>query len=180
MEDLIMHLYVNEKCGHNCKLCCNKFYNIEEIPIPSIEELKKASTICLTGGDPFASPHISDFVKLIRKQYKGKKIYAYTSGIFLKLGLDIDFPMIDGITISPKTEEEFKKVIDDIWAYGEKYFRTGCVSNRFIVFKGFMKLLGDDETKILQDNNFEILGRTWDSTFKTPENEIFRRLPILI
>lgn len=36
----IYHLYITHKCGHNCPLCCNRLYDIDKLPVITVEDLK--------------------------------------------------------------------------------------------------------------------------------------------
>lgn len=47
----IMHLMVLSRCNYNCELCCNKLYDIDKIPVATVEELKTIHTLCITGGE---------------------------------------------------------------------------------------------------------------------------------
>ena len=51
---MTIHLVVTPFCNRNCKYCCNKKYDIQNLPIVTDEELKNADMLCLTGGEPFA------------------------------------------------------------------------------------------------------------------------------
>ena len=69
----VLHLMVNNICNNNCPLCCNKQYNVDEIQIVTIEELKQTETICITGGEPFLSPNLTNFIFNLIIQYTNIK-----------------------------------------------------------------------------------------------------------
>ena len=74
----IIHLYLLNKCTHHCKLCCNKQYEVDKIPVVTVEELQYADTICLTGGEPFLLDGICDFAEKLKTQYPNiQYIYVY-------------------------------------------------------------------------------------------------------
>lgn len=50
-----IHLMINRWCGNSCPLCCNKQYDLDTVPVVTVEELKAAHTVMLTGGEPFYS-----------------------------------------------------------------------------------------------------------------------------
>ena len=80
-EPPVLHLMVNNVCNNNCPLCCNKQYNVDEIQIVTVEELKQTETICITGGEPFLSPNLTNFIFNLIIQYTNiKNLYIYTSG----------------------------------------------------------------------------------------------------
>lgn len=49
-----VHIMITNRCYRNCPFCCNKQYDVNEIPIVTNEELEEAENIFLTGGEPFA------------------------------------------------------------------------------------------------------------------------------
>ena len=53
-------------------------------------------------------------------------------------------------------------------------------SNRLYVFKEQVPFFDERFKPIAKKLNLNVLYRTWDKEFKTPDNEIFRRLPILL
>ena len=62
MKPKVAHIIVTDKCGHNCPMCCNRNYDIHEIPNITKKELEDVETICLTGGEPFMSKDIDMFI----------------------------------------------------------------------------------------------------------------------
>ena len=49
----VIHLLVTSLCNRDCKYCCNKQYDLAQIPYVTEEELNDCKTLCLTGGEPF-------------------------------------------------------------------------------------------------------------------------------
>lgn len=47
-------------------------------------------------------------------------------------------------------------------------------------FKEHVDLFENNYKYIAKKLNLNVLYRTWDKEFKTPDNEIFRRLPIFL
>lgn len=182
MEE-ILHLFITNICNHDCRLCCNKFYNIEEIPVVTVERLKTVDTVCLTGGDPlYINPIVLRyFIANLRLQYDNiKQLYIYTSGLYLMRSMEAllwgtKVDIINGISIAPKDVNEwlafrsFYKLAPDVFNKG---------SNRLYVFKEqektFNRICGD-----LTFVNIDVISRIWDRVFNTPDNEHFERLPIL-
>ena len=183
-----VHLLINRVCGHNCSLCCNKHYNIKKIPCITNEILSQVHTLCLTGGDPFFINFLLDeLVMQIRKEFPNiKDIYAYTSGFYLRCYLSYtqkaasrDNLLINGITISPKNATDWEAVQDMFIHY--PLFFSSLPSNRLLVYKEQLDLYHSYiDDRILPSLNMKVLGRTWDKEFKTPDNEGFFRLPILL
>lgn len=191
----ILHLFITNNCRHNCELCCNKFYNIQEIPIASVELLKSVSTVCLTGGEPFwIKPEIlAYFIIKLRTQYQNiENLYIYTSGKELgeNLGkvmnivLNAESPwitksfQIDGITVGPKDFEDWNGLIKAMKEV--QYFFSSARSNRLYVFKEHREIYEIAKRSFPKDCEINVMSRTWDPVFNVPENEYFARLPILL
>ena len=86
----VLHLFITNKCRHNCPLCCNRLYMIHKIPVVTVELLRSVKTICLTGGEPFSiKPYLlTAFIRNIRYQYPNiKNLYIYTSGSEFSKGI---------------------------------------------------------------------------------------------
>lgn len=178
----IMHLFVTDKCNHACKLCCNKLYNIEEIPVPTVEELKTVHTVCITGGEPFlAGTYLRFFIRHLRAQYPNiKNLYIYTScdGLQEYLGM-FTLDDIDGISFSPKNVKDWRNLVHIVINFNEEL--NQLPSNRLYVFKeqqgNFHKV---SYHWLISKLKAAVIGRKWDKEFRTPDNEIFRRLPVLL
>ena len=186
----IAHLYILNTCGHNCPLCCNRLYNIDKIPCITNEILLQVHTVCLTGGDPFylGDLPLGNLVTNMRKQFPNiKNVYIYTSGTYLryfladifKSGICKVYLPIEGVTISPKNEEDWKNLQYMLSNYYS--FFDSLVSNRLLVFQDQVELYHRYiDLSILTPLNIQVIGRNWQKEFNTPDNERFYRLPMLL
>lgn len=182
--ETILHLFITNECRHDCPLCCNKLYVIDEIPTVTVELLKKADTVCLTGGEPFALDPIDvfNFCTELRSQYLNiKRLYVYTSGAELLNQWDVlkgltAFKTINGINVAPKDMKDWNGLIRTYRTFPEVW--NNIDSNRIYVFDNQRKNY-EDVKPLLEGINAEVLGRKWQQVFNTPENEHFVRLPIL-
>lgn len=178
----IVHLYIINECGKKCPMCCNKFYDMDKVPTVTADELKSADTVCLTGGDPFLYSNLQTFIDRLRKQYPNiKNLYAYTSGGALYHYLNLNwayFSKLDGVSIAPKDVDDWMALKNILQNYRYNICISAMKSNRLMVFDNqrtnFEKFRKDIELSM-----FTILGRKWDEKFNVPENEIFRKLPVL-
>ena len=184
VEPEIMHLMILSKCNYKCELCCNKLYDIEKIPVATVKELKTIHTLCITGGEPFlASIDLDDFASSVKDDFPNiKNIFVYTSGLILMYRLPHFFSYIDGLSISPKSMKDWlalEKIVNNTSC---NYLNniSGLHSNRLYVFKEQVLIFEKRFKYIAEKLNLNVLYRTWDKEFKTPDNEIFRRLPILL
>lgn len=183
---MTLHLYIINRCTHNCPLCCNKQYSIDEIPVVTVEDLRSVDTICLTGGEPLLYGGIIDFAKKIKNQYRNVKyIYVYTSGDTLLRFFNRRPPYfgllryLDGVSIAPKTKNDIQ-CIDTVFGLPPYWNVVSALSsNRIYVFpeqeKEMRKIL--DGVKDLE--NFHVIKREWKKDFNPADDSIFRRLPIL-
>lgn len=193
----ILHLFITDECRHNCNLCCNKFYKIPKIPVVSVELLKSVNTVCLTGGEPFSikPDTLANFIIQLRTQYQNiDNLYIYTSGKECALNFNAVFSLvinakspwltkaiqINGINITPKDIDDWYGLIRLI--KNHTYFFTNTRSNRLYVFEEQQPIYEIAKRSFPKDEDFviNVIGRKWDSVFKTQANEHFARLPILM
>lgn len=74
----IMHLMILDNCDHKCNLCCNKMYDIDKIPVATVEEMKTVHTVCITGGEPFMSNiNIDRFAFNLKNNFQMSKMYTF-------------------------------------------------------------------------------------------------------
>ena len=179
----ILHLFITNKCRHDCEFCCNKLYDIEKIPVVTVELLKSVQTVCLTGGEPFGinTDELCAFILRLRKQYPNiDNLYIYTSGCEASFRIKhiyymVERKAINGINIAPKDHRDwagFARIID----YTPSVFVENS-SNRLYVFKEQQEYFNSNYN--LSNINIDVIYRQWDKTFNTPSNEHFARLPIL-
>lgn len=181
MENKIkeIHLFLLEKCDHTCKLCCNKQYDIDKIPVITVDELKQAETILFTGGEPFLiGNELSSLASGIKTQYPNiKNIYVYTSGASL-LGYLEDYNTLyhfDGVSIAPKNKNDMECLETLFLEYDRGL--NNLRSNRIHMFPEFKNKI-ESLYNSSDIHHTELIDREWQETFE-PGPGVFRRLPIL-
>ncbi len=192
----IIHLMVNRFCGNSCPLCCNKQYDLDTVPVATVEELKAAHTVLLTGGDPFAVQNITDFCSHLRHEYSNiKHVYIYTSGWCMFFNKEFRrypeqfFGNVDGINFSPKTKADYEAIktmlTDGDFAID---FFAHVRSNRIILMPNDFMTREDQEEYIeslplkglaFYGAKFEVEYREWQEDFK-PNGGIWRRLSVFL
>lgn len=187
----VLHLYITTPCGHKCPLCCNRLYDIEKIPVVTVELLNSVQTICLTGGDPMMI-HPKLLAKLIiqieSQAASLENLYIYTSGKYLRSlttltdeirGIEVGgrWVHIDGINVAPKNWEDWEGFIKTV-DLETVFFRNHTTSNRLYLFKEQRPIF--EALNIELPKTFQVIDRQWTQTFNTPDNEHFCRLPILM
>ena len=162
----IIHLMVTSLCLRNCPHCCNKQYDLNEIPYVTDEELKECEILCLTGGEPFEFTNPEKIARYYKNKYPNiKKIYAYTNAFELyryTRNNIVWYGAIDGYSVSIKTKKDLE-AFETICSY------SGFVgkSNRLYVFDNLMpKYTG----------NFQIFKREWQEDFTPSDDSIFRKV----
>lgn len=179
----VLHLFIINTCRHNCPLCCNKLYDIEKIPVVTVERLKSVDTVCLTGGEPLLlrDNTLYDFVVGLREQYPNiKNLYVYTSGKELSAKRDtvevlVKHSLINGVNVSPKDSIDWMGLATTIRETPD-IFKSG--SNRLYVFEEQQSEFAKWKWQF-SGKSIDIIGRKWDRVFNTQGNEHFERLPIL-
>ncbi len=168
VTEKIIHLMVTSLCNRNCKLCCNKQYNLNLIEQVTEDELKKAEILCLTGGEPFLFTEPNIIARFYKNKYPNiKNIYVYTNAVefaqYLEQHKDNALEFIDGVNVSIKNETD-KKVFSQI-AHDTRVCMTN--GNRLYVFEHLVPdFLG----------NFKHIDRIWQKDFIPAKDSIFRRV----
>ena len=65
------------------------------------------------------------------------------------------------------------------YRYWAEYMSDPKLSNRLYVFDDQWQEWEKISGEVRLSENWHVIGRKWDTEFKTPENEHFVRLPIL-
>lgn len=163
----IIHLMVTSLCLRNCPHCCNKQYDLNDIPHVTDEELKQCEVLCLTGGEPFEFTSPERIAYYYKKKYPNiKKVYVYTNALELYNYCRRNYltfnDVIDGYNISIKTKvdvEAFNKM--------KNYPRFEFRENRLYVFDNLMPK---------DIKGFEVFKREWQEDFKPANDSIFRKV----
>ena len=186
-----IHLMITRWCGNSCPLCCNKQYDLDTVPVVTVEELKAAHTVMLTGGDPFAVYDIGSFCSRLRRDYSNiKRLYIYTSGSQMIFNEDVHrYLNVDGINFSPKSKydyEAIKKMLTNSDFAVDVFFHIR--NNRIILMPNDFMTREQQEEDIkslpleglaFYGAKFEVEYREWQEEFK-PNGGVWRRLPVFL
>lgn len=171
VTEKVIHIMITNKCNRNCPFCCNSQYNVSDIPCIEEEELQRAETIFLTGGEPFAYADPCMTAATLKGMYPNiKKVGVYTNAYELYEYLFLREKQlwgIDTLTISIKDnrdKEVFNKYLAD--------FRPIVLrkSHRVYTFVG--------KEDVEQRSWFDIYERTWQKDFVAAPDSIFRRAKV--
>ena len=167
----IIHLFVTPLCNRNCPFCCNKQYNMEDVPFVTDAELEEAHTLLITGGEPFKYAQPCEIAGYYKERYPNiKNIYVYSNAKELSeyIENENDIYNIDGLSISIKNQED-KKAFEQLLMYFEfNSDKLHLSSNRLYVFQDCLipEHLG----------NFQLIKREWQKEFEPASDSIFRRI----
>lgn len=191
-----IHLMITRWCGYCCPLCCNKQYDLDTVPVATVEELKAAHTVMLTGGEPFFLLDITGFCARLRLDYPNvKQLYIYTSGSDMFLKKDILrnpillYRNVNGINFSPKSKNDYE-AIKNMLTNGDfaiEFFGRAR-SNRIILMPNDFMTREQQEEYIkslplkglaFYGAKFDVEYRDWQEEFK-PNGGVWRRLPVFL
>lgn len=188
---------VTDKCGNNCRWCCNKQYDIENIPVVSFEELKEVTEICITGGQPFRyAEALAVFLSSLKKSCpKLKRLYIYLNGAELDSPYNSMLNPIRaigevlghggyesvGLTISPRNKKDWEtvgKYADDIRDF-PIYNPNGNILPSNVLYN-FSRKDARKALEIFSPSDILFMDRKWQENFVPAPNTYFRRLTIFI
>jgi pyruvate formate-lyase activating enzyme-like uncharacterized protein len=162
-----LRLLVTEKCNRSCKGCCNKDWNLKELPV--CESFEGYDEVILTGGEPMLDwiETLSIAFK-IRDQNSTCKIYMYTAMTTKPSELAIILDHIDGLCITLHEQDDFMNWLmfaNDIKLVEDKSLRLN-------VFKGI-----DIRDNLSLAKKWEIRENIrWKKDCPLPKDEVFMRL----
>lgn len=178
MAGLTTHLVITLLCDRKCPLCCNRQWDMINLPYITDEELKQTEMLCITGGEPVAYADPVSVAYYYRMKYPNIKyctIYTNAWELFFDFDEKIDSwvyeTVIDGLNISIKEP-------NDVEALGWLLDRypVKLPMNRLYIFPN----VWDKTMEVLdkypeEKEKFEIIRREWQENFVPAPNCIFRR-----
>ena len=133
-----LRLLFTPNCDRSCKGCCNKDWNLDELPVFWSSNISEFIEVLITGGEPLLYPdELFRLCKLLKLLNPNVKLFIYTAYTKMwdasRLRL---FDVVDGFTITihnQKSANEFVKT--------EKILNLNCSdytmkSLRLNIFKG--------------------------------------------
>lgn len=162
----VIHLMVTSLCNRNCRYCCNKQYDLTQIPYVTEEELNDCKTLCITGGEPFLYTDPCEIAYHYKQRFNNiENIYAYTNAWELSKYLDHhNLDCLTGLSVSIKTKQ-------DLWAF-EKHI----VWNKQVALLNSNLLYVFDDLVPKKLGNFKLIHRVWQTEFEPADDSIFRRV----
>lgn len=185
----ILRLLVTQDCNRSCEGCCNKQWDLHQLPI--CKSYKGYNMIILTGGEPGLKPQLlKKVINQINLRVPEIPIYLYTAYPKILLNRTI-IDRLDGITLTLHTKHDA-----DIFEMLELTAKS-CSVNKFNTFTNYHmnkdgKVIGirmHDMPKSLRLNIFKGVRTPtlyhnwkvkksieWIKDCPLPKNEVFMRL----
>ncbi len=161
-----LRLLVTKKCDKGCEGCCNKDWNLDNLPTPTHYEYDQ---ILITGGEPLGGDlrveetiTIINGIKLLHP-YPDRKIFVYTSVSNQPRILNY----CDGITLSIHTQKDLVSFL----CWKEELEKHKNKSMRLNIFKGVVLPNDIDLSCWVVKYNIE-----WVINCPLPQNEVFMKL----
>ena len=196
VDKRVINLIINKFRGSIFPFCCKNQYDLDTVSVATVEELKAAHTVMLTGGEPFVVPGIIDFCSHLRFDYPNiKQLYVCTSGYVMSCLDELAFNPyhfsrnVNGIYFSPKIEIDYKAIKKMLTkkSFALEFFHL-VNSNRIILTPNDFMTREQQEKYIeglplkalaVYGAKFEVEYREWHEEFK-PNGGVLRRLPVFL
>lgn len=167
-----LHLVVTTLCKRDCEFCCNKNYDIKNLPYVTDEELKSVDMLCLTGGEPFIFANPCELGRYYHGLYSNiKAVIAYTNAKELLHYYDrtgCQIYGIDGLSISVKDDSDLR-ALEELENEHKLSYYNFCRFNRIYDFTNKL------DNNYWKSIGYTIIHRKWQKDFKPADNCIFRR-----
>jgi len=166
-----LRLLVTDECPRSCEGCCNKDYDLPNLPITKRFDYKE---IIITGGEPLKFPgKLFELIKGLRL-VTDAKIYVYTANMSSFTNVAHLISITDGITVTlhDKNDSELFTRFNEFARKVKFLSNMPDKSLRLNVFKGISYKNTDSLWKV--KDNIE-----WIENCPLPDNEEFKRLHIL-
>lgn len=167
----IIHLLVTSLCDRDCKYCCNKQYNLKDIPYVTEDELKNCHTIYVTGGEPFLFSQPNNIALHLRKKYPNIRnvgVYGNANALreYLLSGGDLNFTT--HLSISVKNIQDYNS-LPDIIANPKVRIKSKQDNRLYLMYK--LQELPKRTSEV-----FTIIDREWQEKFIPATDSIFRKV----
>ena len=167
-----LRLLITTACPRNCKLCCNKSWNFDKLPVVETFDYKE---IMITGGEPGLIPgSVSNLARSIKTTAKATgaevpKVYVYTA-ISNKKTIFTILPCVDGIVLTIHDKAD----IPDFIALNDHLLKNvdifSCYSLRLNIFNRKMLPAGIDLSM------WKVKEIHWIKDCPVPADEDFKRI----
>jgi len=165
----ILRLLVTKDCPRSCDGCCNKDWDLENLPVVKCFDDFDCDEILITGGEPLTDENVDKTIAIIEGinvlfPKKGRKVYVYTANP----GWPKILHYCDGITLTLHNQRDVPSFIR--WKHTlETYYEK---SLRLNIFKGVT--LPKDIILVKWEVKRDV---EWIKDCPLPEDEVFMKMP---
>lgn len=164
-----LRLLLWKDCNRCCSGCCNKDWDLDNLPRLDMKELGKYKEVLLTGGEPMLRPEV---VKLMVKTLrnfpgKNKRIYVYTAKTDDREALLSVLKVCDGVTITLHDQSDVENL---------KNFLEILPQNLRISKSVRLNVFENIDISSLDLNNLKVKENVvWIKNCPLPKDEVFKR-----
>ena len=167
-----LRLLLWDECNRACEGCCNKDWDLEELPkLEAFHTLSLYDEIILTGGEPMLYPQrVVATIMSMRAVGIKTPIYMYTANVEAIASIQYVLGHLDGLTLTLHEQRDvqfFNQLNTLMRHYPHVYYNH---SLRLNVFKG-VDVRGHDRGLWTVKDDIE-----WLKDCPLPEDEVFMRL----
>lgn len=169
-----LRLLITEKCNRDCKMCCNKDWDLKNLPV--CLSYKNYDEIIITGGEPTLFPsELIHLLSTIKKENKQANIILYTANVTNVNYMLFILQRLHGITVTLHEQQDYRKFKDFIHYYGD-VIRTSYIFPRVNIFSNVKvnKWDGCFLGWTVKDN------LKWVKNCPLPKDEVFMRIKNLL
>lgn len=157
-----LRLILFEDCNRNCDGCCNKDWDIKNLPL--CNDFRGYDLIMLTGGEPMLRPETIIYaIGQISLQTKAP-IILYTALLEDKEMLRNILHLVDGITVTLHEPEDIRPFLE----FDQYYTGNDHLSYRLNIFEGVRQVDYSPRWQVKKDI-------TWIKDCPLPEGEVLMR-----
>ena len=176
-----LRILLLEECNRSCDGCCNKDFDLNNLPVVDMDDLERYYEIILTGGEPMLRPELVLETALELKTKSDANIYMYTADVSNIPAMFGIMNTIDGITVTIHNSEQMEIDVENFMKFDQslcnlsEYGRWPTIAQhcslRLNVFKDVP--INTKWTKCLWavKNNIN-----WIKNCPLPDGEVFMRL----
>ena len=169
-----LRLLVTTSCPHNCPLCYNKSYDLEQLQCVRRWDYQQ---IMITGGEPLSNvPKVIELIRTIRNvvsmQGTAPELFLYTSVCDDRLQLILN--LVDGVVVTPHGKDDVKAFIatNNLLLQSQQLNAGYNVSLRLNLFDDIKAMMPEDiDLSVWQVKHME-----WLKECPVPVGEDFRRI----
>lgn len=166
-----LRLLITEACNRNCKLCCNKQYNLAKLHVES--NFAQYSEIILTGGEPMLDVnYLINVIEHIKaKTGVNTKLWLQTAKVDDLYGILCTLDLINGVTVTlhDNTDIPAFKIFDYQLYCGEPRWKN----------KSFRICIFDNVELPELHMPWKVKNIVWETDCPLPEGEVFKRFAFI-